>query len=482
MSNFTPNQAPAATQNVDLSDLAIRADLADYSPVRGCMVIKPYGYAIWELIQKELDGRIKECGHQNAYFPLLIPESFLKKEAEHVEGFAPECAVVTHAGGSKLEEPLVIRPTSETIIYHMFSKWIKSWRDLPYCINQWANVVRWEMRTRLFLRTTEFLWQEGHTAHASAEDADREARRMLDVYFDFMTKVLALSPLIGQKSDSERFAGADKTFSLEVLLRDGKILQAGTSHHLGQGFAKAFEIQFQNKNNEPEYVHLTSWGVSTRLIGAIILGHQDESGLILPPKVAPIQVIAIPIYKSADEREKVLNECDAIVGELKKLGIRAKVDANEQTSPGAKFNEWELKGVPIRVQIGPRDIENNQVELVRRDLKQKIKNVSREGLSERITLMLDEIQESLFQRNHSWREENTFEANSLEELNKRLDEKGGFGKIHWCGSAEHEAKIKEIAKATIRVRPFEEAKSEEAGNCIVSGNPSPSRVYVGRAY
>jgi prolyl-tRNA synthetase len=470
----------SSLQAADLSELAIKADLADYSPVRGCMVIKPYGYAIWELIQKELDSRIKECGHQNAYFPLLIPESFLKKEAEHVEGFAPECAVVTHAGGEKLEEPLVVRPTSETIIYHMFGKWIRSWRDLPYSINQWANVVRWEMRTRLFLRTTEFLWQEGHTAHASHEEADTEARRMLNVYHEFMQTVLALSPVVGQKSDSERFAGAEKTYSLEVLLRDGKILQAGTSHYLGQGFAKAFGIQFQNKENEIEYAHLTSWGVSTRLIGAIILGHMDDKGLILPPAVAPYQAVIIPIYRKEEEVDKVIAECKAVAAELKALGIRHKIDINDQTTPGAKFSEWELKGVPIRIQIGPRDVDNKVVELVRRDIKEKIKDVPRLGLGEKINALLLEIQNDLLKRNELWREENTYEVNSIDELNKKLDEKGGFAKIHWCGEHEHEKFIKEKTKATIRVKSFDE--KDEVGKCIVSEAPSSHRVFAGRAY
>jgi prolyl-tRNA synthetase len=464
----------------DLSDLAIRADLADYSPVRGCMVIKPYGYAIWELIQKELDGRIKECGHENAYFPLFIPESFLKKEAEHVEGFAPECAVVTHAGGQKLEEPLVVRPTSETIIYHMFSKWIHSWRDLPYSINQWANVVRWEMRTRLFLRTTEFLWQEGHTAHATAEEASNEAKRMLGVYHEFMTNILALSPLIGEKTDSERFAGAHKTYSLEVLLRDGKILQAGTSHHLGQGFAKAFGIKFQSKNNEIELAHLTSWGVSTRLIGAIILGHQDEKGLILPPKVAPYQVVIIPIYKTEEQKQVVLDECELIQKELKFHGIRVKFDHNDQITPGAKFNMWELKGAPLRVQVGPRDIENKVVEIARRDTQTKHRDIPRIGLAERINLLLTEIQSDLLERNKTWREANTRDLDKLEDIGNVLDKDGGFLRVHWSGLAEDEAKIKDGTKATIRVKPFEPL--EAGGKCIASGKDSLSRVYIGRAY
>jgi len=474
------NQVATTKEPADLSDLAIKAGLADYSPVRGCMVIRPYGYAIWELIQRELDNRIKECGHENAYFPLFIPESFLKREAEHVEGFAPECAVVTHAGGEKLEEPLVVRPTSETIIYHMFAKWIRSWRDLPLSINQWANVVRWEMRTRLFLRTTEFLWQEGHTAHASSEEAEAEAKRMLNVYLDVMENVLALAPYVGQKTDSERFAGAERTYSLEVLLRDGKILQAGTSHHLGQGFAQAFDIKFQNKSNELELVHLTSWGVSTRLIGAIILGHQDEKGLILPPKVAPIQAIIIPIYKKEEEKDKVLGECQRIFNELKGAGIRAKIDANDQLTPGAKFNEWELKGVPLRVQIGPRDLEKDVVELVRRDTQTKLSGVPRAGLLEKIQTLLEEIQAALYERNLKWRDDNTYDVNSLDELNERLDAGGGFARIHWCGEAAHEAKIKELTKATIRIKPYNSPC--ESGQCIISGKASPCRVLVGRAY
>jgi prolyl-tRNA synthetase len=474
------NKTDSSKENLDLSDLALRADLADYSPVRGCMVIKPYGYAIWELIQKELDSRIKECGHQNAYFPLFIPESFIKKEAEHVEGFAPECAVVTHAGGEKLEEPLIIRPTSETIIYHMFSKWIRSWRDLPYSINQWANVVRWEMRTRLFLRTTEFLWQEGHTAHATQEEADGEAKRMLGVYKDLFENILALSPYIGLKTDSERFAGAEKTYSLEVLLRDGKILQAGTSHYLGQNFAKAFEITFQNKANQLEYAHLTSWGVSTRLIGAVVLGHCDDKGLILPPKIAPYQVVIVPIFKTDEEKETVLNECGKVLQELKKNGIRVKLDDNDQLTPGAKFNEWELKGVPLRIHLGPNDIKNNVAEIARRDTLEKLKGISRESLITTIQTLLEEIQLNILKRHGEWMKQNTYDVDSLDSLGKTLDEKGGFARVHWCGEGEHEAKIKELTKATIRVRPF--TPIDPNGKCIISGHTSPTRVFVGRAY
>ena len=470
--------------SIDLSELALKAGLADYSPVRGCMVIKPYGYALWELIQKELDSRIKDCGHQNAYFPLFIPESFLKKEAEHVEGFAPECAVVTHAGGQKLEEPLVIRPTSETIIYHMFGKWINSWRDLPLGINQWANVVRWEMRTRLFLRTTEFLWQEGHTAHATKAEAEAEALKMLQVYDHFFQNFLALSPLRGKKTEAERFAGAQSTYSLEVLLRDGKILQAGTSHHLGQSFAKSFEIQYQNKDNRLEYVHLTSWGVSTRLIGAIVLGHQDQKGLILPPQVAPYQTVIIPIYKNETDRQKVLAECKNIANTLKSLGIRYKVDDNDQTTPGAKFNEWELKGVPIRIQIGPRDLENKQVELVRRDTLEKHKEIPVLGLGEKIKTLLLKMQDDLLKRNQQWRISNTFTVDSLDDLNDQLDKKGGFAKIPWDGTAESEKNLKEKTKATIRVQTFESAELpfNTPAHCLISGRKAKQLVYVGRAY
>lgn len=468
-------------KDLDLSDLALKAGLADYSPVRGCMVIKPYGYAIWENIQGELNKKFKDCGHENAYFPMLIPDSFLKKEAEHVEGFAPECAVVTHAGGEQLEEPLVLRPTSETIIYHMFSKWIRSWRDLPYSINQWANVVRWEKRTRLFLRTTEFLWQEGHTAHADAEDAEREAKRMLGVYEKFMTEHLALAPVVGRKTKSESFAGAERTYSLEVLLRDGKILQAGTSHYLGQSFAKAFDIKFQDKNNQIEHAHLTSWGVSTRLIGALILGHKDELGLILPPKVAPIQIVIIPIYKQEADKVKVMAACDSIFEELKAEGLRVKLDDNDQVNPGYKFNEWELKGVPLRIQIGARDIDSGTVELVRRDNKQKIKNFPREKVNKlELSLILDEIQQALYKRNLEWRESNTSEANSIDEINSILDERGGFVKVYLKDSSQEEDKLKELTKATIRVKTFEESNAE--GKSVISGESCNGRYYAGRAY
>jgi len=469
----------------DLSELAIKADLADYSPVRGCMVIKPYGYAIWEAIQAELNKRFKKCGHENAYFPLFIPESFLKKEAEHVEGFAPECAVVTHAGGKKLEEPLIVRPTSETIIYHMFGKWIRSWRDLPMSVNQWANVVRWEMRTRMFLRTTEFLWQEGHTAHVDEEDADKEANKMLLVYEEFMKNVLALEPIIGQKPDSERFAGAKKTYSLEVLLRDGKILQAGTSHYLGDGFAKAFEIEYQTPDNKLKYAHLTSWGVSTRLIGALILGHKDDIGIIFPPKAAPIQVIIIPIFKKDEEKELVLSESEKIQEELEeKLNLRVKIDKRENLSPGFKFNEWELKGVPVRIHIGPRDVQNNVIEIARRDTKEKIKNSPRESMSEFIKGLLEEIQDNLYKSHKKYIGENIREASSIDEMNSILDEHGGFVKIYWEGDDEDEKKLKDLTKATLRVRKFEEFPEfiEKEGKCVLTEKASKNLYFAGRAY
>ncbi len=465
----------------ELSDLAYKADLADYSPVRGCMVIKPYGYAIWENIQKDLDRRIKDCGYPNAYFPLLIPESFMRKEAEHVEGFAPECAVVTHAGGEKLEEPLVIRPTSETIIYHMFGKWIRSWRDLPYGINQWANVVRWEMRTRLFLRTTEFLWQEGHTAHATRESADGDARRMLETYRQFFEEILALAPVVGEKSENERFAGAERTYSLEVLLRDGKALQSGTSHYLGQGFAKAFEITYQSKQNELEFAHLNSWGVSTRLIGALILGHQDELGLILPPAVAPYQVVIIPIYKTEEEKSLVLASCAELKAELKEAGLRIFVDDDDQSSPGAKFNKWELKGAPLRIHLGPRDVKNDCAELARRDTRVKTRDIPRAALSAKVQEELSSIQAALLERNRSWVRENTFTVESLEELSEKLSTgNGGFARVHWAGGKEEEKELQTKTKASIRVCPFDEA--DEEGVCIMTGKPSKRRVWVAKAY
>lgn len=470
-------------EELDYSDLVVQSDLADYSPVKGCMVIKPYGYKIWELIQKELDSRIKEAGYDNAYFPMLIPESFLKKEEDHVEGFAPECAVVTHAGGDKLEEPLVLRPTSETIIYSMYSKWIKSWRDLPYGINQWANVIRWEKRTRLFLRTTEFLWQEGHTAHATAEEADQVAIQMLHVYNDFMTKALALAPVIGQKSESEKFAGAVRTYSLEVLLRDGKILQAGTSHYLGDNFAKAFDIQYQNKDNKLQHVHLTSWGVSTRLIGAIIMGHRDDIGLVLPPNIAPYQIVIVPIYKKNKDEDKktVMNYCDSLFSELKAQGIRVNVDDREQFSPGYKYNEWEQKGVPVRVHIGLRDIENNVVEIARRDTREKTQDIPQEGLTDRLVNLLIEIQDSLYQRQLSWQQENTFTVNSLEEANEKLNSgNSGFVKFYWDENPEYEKPLKDKAKATMRVASFDDKNN--TGSCIFSGKENSPSYYAGRAY
>jgi len=469
------------SKNLDFSNLILEAELADYSPVRGCMVIRPYGYEIWEHIQASLDKAIKSCGHKNAYFPLFIPESFLHKEAEHVEGFAPECAVVTHAGGQKLEEPLIVRPTSETMIYHMFAKWIKSWRDLPYSVNQWANVVRWEMRTRPFLRTTEFLWQEGHTAHPDSSSADNEARRMLKVYEDFFRNNLALSPVVGEKTALERFAGAQRTYSLEVLLRDGKILQGGTSHYLGQGFAEAFGIQYQDKDNNLQYAHLTSWGVSTRLIGALVMGHRDEHGLILPPQIAPIQVVIIPIYKQENERELVLESCQHIKDQLLDIGIRVELDDKQDNTPGYKFNHWEVRGVPLRIHIGPRDVAQKAVELARRDTLQKIKNVSEAGLAEKIKELLAEIQSDLLDRHQSWRLEHTSIVDSLDDMNEVLNERAGFVRIHWAGNSEQENELRELTKASIRVQPFTD--EVENGHCLISGNSTTqARVYAGRAY
>jgi len=469
---------------LDLADLILEADLADYSPVKGCMVIKPYGYAIWELIQKELDQRIKSYGHKNAYFPLFIPESFLQKEADHVEGFSPECAFVTHAGGNKLEENLVIRPTSETIIYHMFSKWIRSWRDLPYSVNQWANVVRWEMRTRLFLRTTEFLWQEGHTAHASPKEAQIEALTMQNMYLEFLQNILALAPIAGEKTELESFAGAKETYSLEVLLKDGKILQAATSHNLGVNFAKAFEIKYQNKENKLEYAHLCSWGASTRLIGAIVLGHRDQNGLVLPPKIAPVQIIIIPIYKNLEDKNKVLEKSFQIKTQLENnFDFRVEIDLDEQLNPGSKFYRYELKGVPIRINLGIKDLKNKTVEVFRRDLAKKYKDLPEEKLPQFVKDLLEKIQKNLYQKNLKFREENTyFCKDSLEELNNRLDQQGGFAKIYWSGEQSEERLLKKIAKATIRTKLKTKAQDLLDKTCLISGKPAKDQVYVGRAY
>ncbi|MBR6661548.1 MAG: proline--tRNA ligase [Bacteroidales bacterium] len=476
------------------NNLVVKADLAENSAVRGCMVIKPYGYAIWEKMQDKLDSMFKETGHQNAYFPLFIPKSFLSREAEHVEGFAKECAVVTHhrlmndPNGSgvvvdpaaKLEEELIVRPTSETIIWNTYKGWIKSWRDLPLLINQWANVVRWEMRTRLFLRTAEFLWQEGHTAHATAQEAIEETQKMVEVYAKFARETLALPVVVGHKSEAERFAGAVDTLCIEAMMQDGKALQAGTSHFLGQNFAKAFDVQFANKEGKLEYVWATSWGVSTRLMGALIMAHSDDNGLILPPKLAPIQVVMVPIYKGDEQRDAILNRMDELKKELAALGVTVKIDDRDNLRPGFKFAEWELKGVPVRIAIGPRDLENGVVELARRDTLTK-ESVAQEGLAEYVKGLMDTIQENIYAKALKFRDENTRKVDSWEEFKEEI-EKGGFLLCHWDGTKETEERIKEETKATIRCIPTDSFVIEEEGTCIYSGKPSKQRVIFARAY
>ncbi|MBI2996768.1 MAG: proline--tRNA ligase [Candidatus Melainabacteria bacterium] len=465
-----------------LSELALKAELADYSPIKGCMVIRPYGYAIWEQVQAALDKMIKETGHENAYFPLFIPESFLKKEAEHVKGFAPECAVVTYGGGKELEEKLVIRPTSETIINYMFSKWIQSYRDLPLLINQWANIVRWEMRTRLFLRTTEFLWQEGHTAHATYEDAEAEARKMLDVYKTLSEEYLAVPVIEGIKTESQRFAGAVTTYCIEGLMKDGKALQMGTSHYLGQNFAKAFDTKFQDQNGELQYVHQTSWGVSTRLIGAIIMTHHDEKGLKLPPKIAPIQIIIVPIYKDQSEKDLVFKKCKELEKELK-TAFRIKIDERDQYSPGWKFNYWEVKGVPIRINLGPKDITNNAIEIVRRDTNEKFKNVPQQNLIQYLLRLSTEIQENLFRQTLEFQRKNTFIAKDEKEFLEKIN-KGGFLISFWCEKTQCEEDLKQKTKATIRCIPFKLPVDcmEKEGYCIVCNQKAKLKVIFAKAY
>ncbi|HVI48571.1 MAG TPA: proline--tRNA ligase [Chitinophaga sp.] len=475
------------------NDLVLKGSLADYSAVKGCMVIKPYGFALWEAMRDVLDGKFKETGHQNAYFPLFIPKSFLSREAAHVEGFAKECAVVTHyrlkndpnGGGvvvdpeAKLEEELIVRPTSETIIWNTYKDWIQSYRDLPLLINQWANVVRWEMRTRLFLRTAEFLWQEGHTAHATAEEAIEETERMLGIYTDFAENFMAVPVIQGIKSENERFAGAVNTYCIEALMQDGKALQAGTSHFLGQNFAKAFDVQFSNKENKLEYVWATSWGVSTRLIGALIMVHSDDEGLVLPPKLAPIQVVIVPIYKGADQKAALDEKVNTIVAELKRAGIRVKYDDTDNNRPGWKFAEHEKKGVPVRIAIGARDLENNVAEVARRDTKEKM-SLSLDGLPGRISELLEEIQQNLFNKAKAYRDSHITQADTFEEFEKVLDEKGGFVSAHWDGTSETEEQIKERTKATIRCIPLN--NPQEDGVCILTGKPSKQRVLFARAY
>ena len=474
------------------NDLVIKADLAEQSAVRGCMVIKPYGYAIWEKMQQQLDKMFKETGAQNAYFPLLIPKSFLSREAEHVEGFAKECAVVTHyrlknsdsgAGvvvdpSARLEEELIIRPTSETIIWNTYKNWIKSWRDLPLMCNQWCNVMRWEMRTRPFLRTSEFLWQEGHTAHATKEEAVEEARKMLGVYATFAEKWMAVPVLQGVKSESEKFAGALDTYTIEAMMQDGKALQSGTSHFLGQNFAKSFDVTFLNKETKAEYVWATSWGVSTRLIGALIMTHSDDNGLVLPPKLAPIQVVIIPIAKGEEQLTAITEKLQPVISKLRESGISVKFDDSDNKRPGFKFADYELKGVPVRLVMGGRDLESNTVEIMRRDTLEK-ETVSLDGIAEHIIQLLDNIQDNIFEKARKYRDERVYECENYEEFKEKVKE-GGFFLCHWDGTAETEAKIKEDTQATIRCVPF--AYEQTEGVDMVSGKPSKYRVIIARSY
>lgn len=473
-------------------DLVIKADLAENSAVRGCMVIKPYGYAIWEKMQRILDDMFKETGHVNAYFPLLIPKSFLSKEAEHVEGFAKECAVVTHYRlktnhdgtgvvvdpAAKLEEELIIRPTSETIIWNTYRNWIQSYRDLPILCNQWANVMRWEMRTRLFLRTAEFLWQEGHTAHATREEAEIEAKKMQEVYANFAENYMAMPVIKGVKSESERFAGALDTYTIEAMMQDGKALQAGTSHFLGQNFGKAFDVTFIDKNGKSDYAWATSWGVSTRLIGALIMSHSDDNGLVLPPHLAPIQVVIVPIYRSAEQLAQISEKVAGIVAKLKALGISVKYDDADNKKPGWKFAEYELKGVPVRLAMGGRDLENNTIEVMRRDTLEK-ETVACDGIEEYVKNLLEEIQANIFKKAYDHREANTISVDTYEEFKEKIEE-GVFIMAHWDGTPETEELIKNETKATIRCIPL--AGDKTPGKCMVTGRPSACRVLFARAY
>jgi prolyl-tRNA synthetase len=479
------------------NDLVKQAGLAEHSAVKGCMVIKPYGYAIWERMQAELDRRFKETGHVNAYFPLFIPKSFLSREAAHVEGFAKECAVVTHyrlkndPDGSgvivdpeaKLEEELIVRPTSETIIWSTYKNWVQSYRDLPLLINQWANVVRWEMRTRLFLRTTEFLWQEGHTAHATSEEAIAETEQMLDVYADFAERFLAVPVIRGLKTANERFAGAIETYCIEAMMQDGKALQAGTSHFLGQNFAKAFDVKFLDKQGKLDYVWATSWGVTTRLIGALIMAHSDDDGLVLPPSIAPTQVVIVPIYKKEEELTSIREAANKLIKELKALNVRVQFDDDENKKPGWKFAEYELKGVPLRIAIGPRDLENGTAEIALRDTKAK-QVVTFDKLAEQVPLLLNQIQDGIYMKALSFRESNSFKVDSWKEFSKIMEGEGGFAWAHWDGTTETELKIKEETKATIRCIPLNRdlVREEEEGKCILTGKPSKGRVIFAKAY
>ena len=484
MSNEIPDLPSEITpQSQDFGrwyiDVVRRAELADYSPVKGCMVIRPYGYAIWELMQQGLDRRFKATGHVNAYFPLFIPESLLMKEAEHVQGFAPQVAWVTQGGNEVLEERLVVRPTSETIIGTMYAKWIQSWRDLPILINQWANVVRWEKVTRLFLRTTEFLWQEGHTAHETAEEAEEETRRMLAVYKDFAENDLAMPVIDGQKTESEKFAGAERTYSIEALMRDGRALQAGTSHNLGQNFSKSYDIKFQARDKSVQHVWTTSWGMSTRMIGGVIMTHGDEGGLIIPPKVAPYQVVMVPIPRG-NWRETVLPKAEAIRDELTARGVRVMLDARDTQTPGWKFNEWELRGVPLRLEIGPKDIEKSQVVLARRDTRQK-SFVSMEGLAAHVEQMLSSIQQALLERAMTFRRDHTSETDSYDEFKQIMEGRPGFVISPWCGSADCEAAVKTETQATIRNIPFTSTPAD-GKVCIKCGGAATVHAWFAKSY
>ncbi len=476
------------------NDLILKGDLADYSAVRGCMVIKPYGYALWENMQERLDKMFKDTGHQNAYFPLFVPKSLFEAEEKNAEGFAKECAIVTHYRlktdphhqgklmvdpEAKLEEELIVRPTSEAIIWNTYKTWIQSYRDLPILVNQWANVVRWEMRTRLFLRTAEFLWQEGHTAHASKEEAIEETKIILDIYAEFAEQWMAMPVIKGVKTPNERFAGAEETYCIEALMQDGKALQAGTSHFLGQNFAKAFDVKFSDKSNQLDYVWATSWGVSTRLIGGLVMTHSDDQGLVLPPKIAPLQVVIVPIYKGEEQKAAIDAKVQEFMHSFKAAGIRVKYDDSDNQRPGWKFAEYELKGVPVRIAIGARDLENNQVEIARRDTKEK-STLSMDGLTNTVSTLLEEIQSSLFERAKQYRDEHITKVDTWDEFVQIIDTKAGFVAAHWDGTPETEEKIKELTKATIRCIPLN--NEQKAGKCILTGNPSTQRVLFARAY
>ena len=476
------------------NNLVVKADLAENSAVRGCMVIKPYGYAIWEKMQRQLDSMFKETGHQNAYFPLFIPKSFLSKEAEHVEGFAKECAVVTHHRlmvdpngkgvvvdpDAKLEEELIVRPTSETIIWNTYKNWITSYRDLPILCNQWANVVRWEMRTRLFLRTAEFLWQEGHTAHATMEEAQKETETMVQVYAKFAREYMAVPVVVGHKTESERFAGAVDTMCIEAMMQDGKALQAGTSHFLGQNFAKAFDVKYTTKEGKPEYVWATSWGVSTRLMGALIMAHGDNNGLVLPPRLAPIHVVMVPVFKKPEEEEAVLAKMREFKELMERTGLTVKIDDRDNLRSGFKYAEWELKGVPVRIAMGPRDLENRTAEVVRRDTLEK-EFVSWDSLVEHVAALMEQIQQNIYKKALDFRNANTYKVDSWDEFKQKIEE-GGFLLCHWDGTKETEAKIQEETKATIRCIPIDSFVCEEEGKCVYSGKPSKRRVIFAKSY